>query len=87
MLAQVGRQLGALHFGAERLVEEDLKRLGWTEAVLAQRRKGDSGKVRLAQRLRQETLVTLAWIAGRLQMGSVAYLNNRLYLLRKGRLK
>jgi len=97
LLAQVGRQLGALHFGAERaesqalraerLVEEDLKRLGWTEAVLAQRRKGDPEKVRLAQRLREETLVTLAWIAGRLQMGSVAYLNNRLYLLRKGRLK
>jgi hypothetical protein len=40
----------------------------------------------LAQRLREETLMTLGWIAGRLQMGSVAYLNNRLYLLRKGRL-
>jgi hypothetical protein len=53
---------------------------------LVERRKGDPDKVRLAQRLRQETLVTLAWIAGRLQMGSVAYLNNRLYLLRKGRL-
>ena len=97
LLAQVGRQLGALHFGAERaesqalraerLVQEELQRLGWTEAVLAQRRKGDPDKVRLAQRLREETLVTLAWIAGRLQMGSVAYLNNRLYLLRKGRLK
>jgi hypothetical protein len=68
-------------------MQEELQRLGWTEAILAQRRKGDPEKVRLAQRLRQETLVTLAWIAGRLQMGSVAYLNNRLYLLRKGRLK
>ena len=41
----------------------------------------------LAQRLRQQTLVTLAPIAGRSQIGSVAYLNNRLYLLRKGTLK
>jgi hypothetical protein len=97
LLAQVDRQLGALHFGAERaesqearaekLVRAELDRLGWTATELAQRPKGDLAKVRLAQRLRQETLVTLAWIARRLQMGSVAYVNNRLYLLRKGRLK
>jgi len=97
LLAQVDRQLGALHFGveraesqalrAERLVQEELRRLGWTEADLVERRKGDPDKVRLAQRLREGTCVTLAWIAGRLQMGSVAYLTNRLYLLRKGRLK
>ena len=96
LLAQVDRQLGSLHFGAERaesqvlraerVVQEELQRLGWTEADLVERPKGDLAKVRLAQRLREETLVTLAWIAGRLQMGSVAYLNNRLYLLRKGRL-
>ena len=59
-------------------------RLGWTEGELVERRKGDLAKVRLAQRLREETLVTPAWIAGRLHMGSVAYLNNRLYLPRKG---
>ena len=58
-----------------------------TEADLAARWKGDPDKVRVAQRLREETLVTLAWIAERLQTGSVVYLNNRLYLLRKGRLK
>ncbi len=91
------RQLGALHFGAERaerqaaraerLVQEELDRLGWTSETLAQRPKGDLSKVRLAQRLRQETMVTLAWIARRLQMGSVAYVNNRLYLLRQGRLQ
>jgi putative transposase len=97
LLAGVDRQLGALHFGperaesqdarAERLVQEELKRLGCTEADLAARRKGDPAKVRLAQRLREETVVTVAWIARRLQMGSVAYVNNRLYLLRKGVLK
>ena len=95
LLAQVDQQLGALHFGAERAesqearaerrVQEEFKRLGWTEADLAARRKGDPAKVRLAQRLREEALMTLGWIARRLQMGSVAYLINRLYLLRKGR--
>jgi hypothetical protein len=97
LLAGVDRQLGALHFGPERAesqearaeqrVQEGLKRLGWTEASLAERGKGDPGKVRLAQRLREETMVTLGWIARRLQMGSVTYLTNRLYLLRKGMLK
>ena len=97
LLAQVDRQLGALHFGAERaesqearaerLVQTELDRLKWTDADLAARRKGDPAKVRLARRLREETLVTVAWIARRLQMGSEAYLTNRLYLLRKGRLK
>jgi hypothetical protein len=61
-------------------VQGELERLGWTEAVLDERRKGDGAKVLLAARLRQETLVTLDWIARRLQMGSVAYVNNWLYL-------
>ena len=97
LLAGVDRQLGALHFGperaesqearAERRVQEGLKRLGWTETSLTERQKGDPVKVRLAQRLREETMVTLGWIARRLQMGSVAYLTNRLYLLRQGRLE
>jgi len=33
------------------------------------------GKVKIAVRLREETLVTMAWIAERLQMGSVAHVN------------
>ncbi len=92
LLAQVDRQLGALHFGVERtesraarLVQEEPKRLRWTEADLAARRKGDLNRVRQAQRLRETTLVTLAWIAKRLQMGSATCLNHRLYLPRKGR--
>jgi hypothetical protein len=36
---------------------------------LGRRRKGDPGTVRIARRLRAETMVTLAWIARRLQMG------------------
>jgi hypothetical protein len=37
--------------------------------------------------VRDETLVTLAWIVQRLKMGSVAYLNTRLYLLRQEKLR
>jgi len=79
LLAQMSEHVGAQHYGAERqesgeakaerLVLEELKKLRWTKDDLAQRRKGDSGKVRIARRLRQETTMTLAWIAQRLNMG------------------
>ena len=49
------------------------------------RRKGDPDQVRPGATVAgRDAVVTLAWIAGRLQVGSVAYLNNPLYLLRKG---
>ena len=41
-------------------------------------------KVKITVRLRQETLVTLAWVARRLQMGSVANVNTLLYRWRQG---
>jgi hypothetical protein len=47
---------------------------------LAQRRKGDAGKVRVARRLREETTMTLNWIAKQLSMGVAGSLAN---LLRK----
>ena len=72
---------------AERIVQEELARHGWKEDDLSRRKKGDPAKVRVAQRLREETMVTLGWIAARLHMGGVAHLNNRLYLLRQGRPK
>ncbi len=51
-----------------------LKRLGWTGAMLAVRRKGDPRKVELAQELRRKTTMPMVWIAGRLCMGSRGYL-------------
>lgn len=79
LLAQASERMGAQHYGAarqesgeakaEQLVREELAKLGWKEADLTQRRKGDPGKVRIARRLRQETTMTLAWTARRLQMG------------------
>ena len=55
------READAQH--AEGLVAQELRRLGWTEADFAQRRKGDLDKVRMARRLRQESTMTLNWIA------------------------
>jgi len=55
---------------AERLVQEELRQRRWTEQDLGRRRKTDAAKVKLAARLRAETVMPLDWIAGRLQMGS-----------------
>ena len=51
-------------------MKEETKRLGWGEADLQTRRKGDLQKGKLPRRLREETTLSLRWIAQRLQMGS-----------------
>jgi hypothetical protein len=89
LLAAASERVGESHYGAERqeigearaqrLVKEGLRELGWTEAELSRRTKGDKLKVFLARRLRSETTMTLAWIAGRLQMGSWTYVSNLLH--------
>jgi len=94
LLDRVGERLGVEHYGlerqesqvehAERLVGEELRRRRWAEATLVERTKGDAEKVKIAVRLRAETLVTVAWIAQRLQMGSVANVNTLLYRWRRG---
>jgi REP element-mobilizing transposase RayT len=62
----------------ERLVAEELVRLGWTEDELTRRRKTAPEKIWIARRLRKETILSLRWIAGRLRMGSVNTLRNAL---------
>ena len=84
LLEQVNTGPGPSHYGeavqeaveaqAERLVVGGLKRLGWGEADLKARRKGDARKVRLARELRSRTTMPLAWLAQRLSMGSRGYL-------------
>lgn len=64
---------------AWRIIQEELKRLGWSKAALRRRRKGDALKVALARRLREETAVSLKWIAENLHMGSWTHVSNRLY--------
>ena len=90
LLAEMRGRTGPQHGGeerreteeawAEKLLAEALQREGWTVRDLAQRRKGDAVKVRLARRLRQETTVTLSWVAKQLHMGTAGSLAN---LLRK----
>lgn len=82
LLAQMGQGFRAHHGGqerqesaeeqAERVVREELERVGWGQVELERRRKGDHGKVRIARRLRAETTMTLDWIARRLEMGSAS---------------
>ena len=79
LLEVMGGEMGAHHGGearqqtdeqkAQRLVLAELRRRGWTEHDLEQRRKTDAGKVEMAARLRGETVMTLDWIAERLRMG------------------
>ena len=88
LLAQASEHVGAQHYGAERqesgearaerLVREGLAALGWEETDLRERRKGDPDKVRIARRLREETTMTLAWIAQRLHMGVWTHVSNLL---------
>ncbi len=88
LLAAVGQRVGPNHFGAERqetgvqkaerMVKQELGRLGWDEEQLRARAKGHRDKVRIARRLRKETTMSLKWIAERLQMGSWTYVSNLL---------
>jgi putative transposase len=97
LLGQMSQRFGPEHYGperqesqteqAERVVTEELRRHRWTEATLGERKKGAVEKVRMALRLRKETLATVAWIAERLQMGSVANVNTLLYRWRVGKCK
>jgi putative transposase len=63
---------------ARRILNEELDKLGWTGAELAGRAKGDARKIKIAQRLRAETAVTLKWIAAELHMGTWTHVANRL---------
>jgi hypothetical protein len=49
---------------------------GWQEKELPIQPKGDKSKVALARRLRQETTMSLKWIARRLHMGSWTCVSN-----------
>jgi putative transposase len=89
LLAQMSEQAGAEHFGseiqesveakAERITTGELKRVGWSEPDLIERRKGDPKKIEIALRLRKETTMTLSWIAQRLHMGTKTHLSHLLY--------
>jgi len=89
LLEQSEAQIGRHHYGpevqesaeekAERIVREELAKLGWLEDELRTRAKGDDAKVRIAKQLRAETTMTLEWIAGRLRMGTKGHLTHLLF--------
>ena len=93
LLTQMGERLGAEHYGveraetdvakAERIIATELKRRRWTEEQMRERPKGDAAKVRLAVRLRAETVQSVAWLAKRLHLGSRAYANHLLWRARR----
>jgi putative transposase len=72
LLEMMGAEMGAHHGGEEkqetdeqkanRLVLDELGKRRWTEQDLANRRKTDATKVKIAARLRGETVMTLDWI-------------------------
>ena len=88
LLERLHGSLGASHSGlmqqevsavrGEAIVAEELRRLRWKEGELGRRAKSDPDKIRLASRLRQETTMTIAQIAKRLQMGTRNTLRTRL---------
>jgi REP element-mobilizing transposase RayT len=63
---------------AERIVRARLAKLGWRNQDLSTRRKSDPQKIRLAEKLRFETTVSLRWIAQRLEMGTWTHVSNLL---------
>jgi hypothetical protein len=73
LLDRMSGQLGEHHPGelkresaeakAERIIAEELARLGWTSADLQLRLKRDPGKLQIAARLRGETTLTIKSIA------------------------
>jgi REP element-mobilizing transposase RayT len=89
MLRYVETQRGEWHSGAElaeaaeakaeRLIREALRARGITEAHLASWRKGHPFKLALAAKLRDETTVTVSWLAHRLEMGTRGHLAHLLY--------
>ena len=64
---------------AERIIAEELQRLGWTEADLQRQRKNAPDKLAMAARLRRETTLPVKWIAARVQLGTSKGANRNLH--------
>ncbi len=88
-LARMEGKLGEHHAGelrretaeakGERIIAEELQRLGWSEGDLANRRRNDPCKLALAVRLRRETTLPIKRIAARVHLGTSNTANTRLH--------
>jgi putative transposase len=89
MLERMEGKLGEHHSGklrmetaqakAERIIAEELGKLGWDAGQLSVRRKNDPGKLCIASRLRRETTLSLKDIARRIGLGSSKSANATLH--------
>lgn len=89
MLERMEGKLGEHHSGelrlagvaakADRIIAEELGRLGWSEPELTTRRKSDPDKLAIAARLRRETTLPLKAIAARVHLGTSKSANTRLH--------
>ena len=93
LLERMDGQLGEHHSGemrretaemkAERIIAAELKRLDWQERDLASRRKSDPDKLALGNLLRQQTTLSIKWIAARLHLGTSKGANANLHRWRQ----
>src|SRR6266446_4303458 len=89
MLDLMDGKLGENHSGelhretaeqkADRIISEEMSRLGWRPTELERRLKNDAGKLAMASRVRRETTLPVKWIAGRLQMGTAKSVKSMLH--------
>ena len=94
MLEQMEDKLGDHHSGeqrretaqakAERIIAEEINRLGWDESHLAGVLKTHPEKLAIAARLRRETTLPIKEIARRVHLGTFKSANARLHAIMKG---
>ncbi len=94
MLEQMEGKLGDNHPGqlrresseakAQRIIAQELDRLGWSQGDLALRRKSDPVKLALAARLRKETTLSIKEIATRLHLGKAKGAKTNLHKWMRG---
>jgi REP element-mobilizing transposase RayT len=94
MLEKIDGKLGDHHSGglrretaeqkAERIISEELRRLGWKETDLASQPKSDPAKLAIAARLRRETTLSIKAIAARVHLGTSKSANARLHAAMNG---
>jgi hypothetical protein len=64
---------------AERLVKTALRQSGWKETTWRNGAREDPVRIKIALQLREQSVMTMEWIAQRLQTGTRTYLNHLLY--------
>jgi REP element-mobilizing transposase RayT len=64
---------------AQKIIAEELKRLGWRKNELSRRRKSDPAKLAIGARLRKETTLSIKRIAETLHLGTSKSANARLH--------